>query len=156
MKFATVWCKIALMDWNNLQFFLAVARNGTIRSAAESLKVNHSTVSRRINAYEEQVGMRLFNRANSGYTLMPAGVDMLVSIERIESEVLMLDRKVQGKNLQLSGELRVTMPEPFAIHLMAPVLAEFCQIYPEIELDLAISNRNLRSEERRVGKECRL
>lgn len=131
------------MDWNDLQFFLAVAKKGNIRKAAEWLKVNHSTVSRRINAFEDQVGIRLFNRESSGYRLTPAGIDMLASVERIESEVLTLDREVLGKNVQLHGDLRVTMPEPFAIYLMAPILTAFSQIYPEIQLDLTISNKNL-------------
>jgi len=131
------------MDWSDLQFFLAVAKNGNIRRAAKWLKVNHSTVSRRINAFEEQVGLRLFNRESSGYTLTSAGIDMLASVERIESEVLTLDREVLGKNVQLHGDLRVTMPIAFAIYLMAPILTTFSQAYTEIELDLTISNKNL-------------
>ena len=131
------------MDWSDLQFFLAVAKNGNIRRTAEWLKVNHSTVSRRINSFEEQVGIRLFNRESSGYRLTSAGIDMLASVERIESEVLTLDREVLGKNVQLHGDLRVTMPEPFAIYLMAPALTAFSQTYPEIQLNVTISNKIL-------------
>jgi DNA-binding transcriptional LysR family regulator len=127
------------MDWDDLRFFLAVARKGSIRAGAESLRVNHSTVSRRINAYEKKLGVRLFERLPTGYVLTAAGEDMVASVERIEEEVASLDRQVFGQDMQLNGNLRVTMPLPFCLRLLMPDVAKFSETYPGIELELAIS-----------------
>jgi len=127
------------MDWDDLRFFLAVARTGSIRAGAETLGVNHSTVSRRINAYEKKLGVRLFERLPTGYVLTAAGEDMVASVERIEDEVASLDRQVFGQDAQLNGNLRVTMPLPLVLHLLMPDLAKFSETYPGIELELALS-----------------
>lgn len=126
-------------DWDDLRFFLAIARKGSIRAAADELSVNHSTVSRRISAFEKKLGVRLFDRLPSGYALTPVGEEMIASAERVEDEVLRLNRQITGRDTQLSGVLRVTMPGPLATHLLMPDLAAFSKTYPGIKLELAIS-----------------
>jgi DNA-binding transcriptional LysR family regulator len=127
------------MDWGDLRFFHAIARAGSVRGAAVKMKVNHSTVLRRITTFEEKLGVRLFDRLPTGYVMTPAGEDMLVSAERIDEEVAALDRRVFGQDAQLSGELRVTVPDALGSHLITPILADFSRAYPGIELDLAVS-----------------
>lgn len=127
------------MDWDNLRFFLAVARKGSIRSASAALAVNHTTVSRRISVFEKKIGVRLFDRLPTGYVLTPTGEEMLASAERVEEEVIRLDRQVIGRDAQLSGVLRVTMPGPLASHLLMPDFAAFGRAYPGIRLELIIS-----------------
>ena len=137
------------MDWDNLRFFLMVARKGTIRAASESLSVNHSTVSRRISAFEKQLGVRLFERLPNGYVLTPTGEEMLKSAQFIEDEVVKLDRQVIGRDAQLNGILRVTMPTVLATHLLMPDISAFTKMYPSIHLELAFSSEefNLRKRE---------
>jgi len=127
------------MDWDDLRFFLEVARKGSIRAAAEVLGVNHSTVSRRISAYEKSLGVRLFERLPTGYELTTAGDEMLDSVKRIEEEVATLDRQVFGQDAKLNGHLRVTMPPPLGLHLLMPDIVRFSEIYPGIELELIVA-----------------
>ncbi|MHA1565691.1 MAG: LysR family transcriptional regulator [Alphaproteobacteria bacterium] len=129
-----------MKNWDDLRYFLAVARRGSIRGAAIMLKVNHSTVSRRIDAFEKKLGVRLFERFPTGYFLTQAGEEMLQSAERIESEVAAVDRLVAGRDARLAGLLRVALHDSLAQMLLMPDLAAFCDLYPEIELELVISH----------------
>lgn len=124
------------MDWDDLKFFLAVARRGSIRAAAQVLDVNHATVSRRINAFEEKIAVRLFERLPRGYVLTPAGEEMFASAERIDEEIAALDRRVIGRDTQLSGRLRVTAPQALVTHVLMPGLVAFSEAYPGIEMDI--------------------
>lgn len=127
-------------DWDNLRYFLAVARKGSIRGAATTLGVNHSTVSRRIDGFEKKLGVRLFERFSSGYLVTPAGEEMRQSAEQIESQVAIIDRRVVGRDSRLCGLLRVTLHDSLAQKLLMPDFAAFCAQYREIELELLISN----------------
>ncbi|WP_370978756.1 LysR family transcriptional regulator [Agaribacterium sp. ZY112] len=131
------------MEWNDLQFVLAVCREGTLSGAARTLGVNHSTVFRRISAIENKLGVRLFERLASGYVMTDVGEAMLMSGERIENEVLGLSRKIIGRDLQLSGALRVAVPDALLVKVIMPHLAVFSQLYPKIQLELIISNNFL-------------
>ncbi|MFV1984436.1 MAG: LysR family transcriptional regulator [Thiohalomonadales bacterium] len=141
------------MDWDNLRFFLAVARKGSIRAAAETLGVNHSTVTRRISAFEKKLGVRLFERLPNGYMLTPTGEEMLKSAQHVEEEIIKLDRQVIGRDAQLNGTLRVTMPTALATHLIMPDISAFTKMYPNIQLELAFSSEefNLRKREADVA-----
>lgn len=129
-----------MKDWDDLRFFLAVARKGSIRGAAALLGVNHSTVSRRIDVYEKRLGTRLFERLPSGYFVTQAGEAMRRSAELIETEVDTIDRHVIGGDARLSGVLRVTLTESMAQKLLMPDLVEFTKAHPAIELDLITTN----------------
>jgi len=137
------------MDWDNLRFFLAVARKGSIRAASVALSVNHSTVARRITAFEKKLGVRLFERLPNGYVLTATGEEMMKSAQHVEDEIVKLDRQVIGRDAELNGVLRVTMPTALATHLLMPDIAEFTKAYPGINLELAFSNEefNLRKRE---------
>lgn len=128
-----------MKDWDDFRFFLAVARKGSIRAAAASLAVNHSTVSRRIDAFEKRLNARLFERLPSGYFLTEAGENMLEFAERIESETISAGRLVAGRDALLSGPLRVTLPNTIATKLLMPDLVVFSETHPEISLELDIS-----------------
>jgi DNA-binding transcriptional LysR family regulator len=126
------------MDWDDIRYFLAVARKSSIRGGSALLGVNHSTVSRRINAFEQKLDVRLFDRLPTGYILTSAGEDMLNSAKRIEEEVNTLDRKVLGRDAELSGQIRVTMPAPI-VNIITPELVAFTKTYPGIDLELLVS-----------------
>ena len=127
-------------DWDDLRFFLAVARKGSIRGAAALLGVNHSTVSRRIDSFEKKIGTRLFERLPSGYFITQAGEEMSHSAAKIEAEINTIGRQVTGRDARLDGVLRVTLHDSLAQKLLMPVFVEFGRSYPEIELDLAITH----------------
>lgn len=127
------------MDWNDIRIYLVLVRTGTVRSAAAKLGVSHSTVARRIEAFEKRLGVRLFERSTSGYAVTPAGEDMLAVAERIENEIHGLERRIVGQDQRLSGDIRVTMVDVLATHLLMPHLAEFTRTYPDIALEVVIT-----------------
>ena len=121
-------------SWDDLRFLLAVARAGTLSGAARSLGVNHTTVSRRIQALEEHVGVRLFERLSSGWATTEAGEDLLDSARRVEEEMAAADRRILGQDARLSGTVRVAITDVMAVALMAD-FAAFSEAHPGIELE---------------------
>jgi len=131
------------LEWNDLYLVLAVCREGTLSGAARVLGVNHSTVFRRIVAIEEKLAVRLFERFPTGYVMTEAGEAILESGERVENEVLGLSRKLVGRDFQLSGVLRVAVPDALLMKVLMPHFARFSKRYPNIQLEVEISNNYL-------------
>lgn len=143
-------CENAYMnDWDDIRFFLAVARSGTISGAARDLQVNHSTVSRRVQGLEDKHGVRLFNRQRDGYDLTEAGYSILEQAEAVEFQSQQISRTLFGQDSRLEGNVNLTMPHDIFEHCLADKLAEFCRLYPGIKLNLMVSKgvRNLASRE---------
>lgn len=128
------------LDWDDLKHFLALTRHGSIRAASDKLGVSHSTVARRIEAFEQRLGVRLFERSPSGYAITTAGEEVLEVAEQIESEIHGLERRIVGRDQQLSGDIRVTMVDVLCTHLLMPHLAEFSKRYPDISLEVVIAH----------------
>jgi len=127
------------MDWDDLKVFLAIARKGSVRGAADELKINQSTVSRRIVAFEKTVNSTLFEKLPSGYELTDAGQNILENVEIIEEQVFSIDRSLFSQKDELSGSLNVALPVPLANNFLMPAIARFSKNYPNIRLDLAVS-----------------
>ncbi len=126
------------MNWDNIRLFLALARSNNIREAADRCNVSYSTISRRIDAFERQHSVRLFDRFPSGFALTILGEELLVLAETIEERVLEADRRIFGQETTLAGQIKLSMVDAMATGLLMPDLADFTQIYPEIELELDI------------------
>ena len=127
-------------DWDDLRYFLAVARAGTLSAAARALDVNHSTVFRRMTAFEDHLGVRLFDRLPSGYVLTPAGEQMQDVALGIEERIASLDRRLAGQDSRLTGAVRLTTIDMLAIGVLPRHLAAFRAEYPGIAVGLTISN----------------
>ena len=127
----------------DLRTLLAIAREGSLAGAARRLKVNHSTVFRRLGAIEARLGTRLFERQDGRYATTAAGEDLLRTAERVEAEVEGLERRLSGQDLRLTGSLRLTAPDDLAEIMVMPALVEFRARYPDITVELAVDNRML-------------
>ena len=127
----------------DLATLLAIAREGTLAGAARRLRVNHSTVFRRLGTIEARLGTRLFERQGGSYVTTAAGEDLLRTAERVETEVEALERRLSGQDLRLTGSLRLTAPDDLAEVVAMPLLAQFRRQYPEITLELVLDNRML-------------
>jgi DNA-binding transcriptional LysR family regulator len=127
------------MDWSDLRIFLALARRRSVRAAGQLLAVSHSTIARRIDIFEGRLGVRLFDRQTSGYSLTAAGEELLKTAERVEEDINGAERRLAGQDAKLRGEIKVTMPDALATHLLMPDLAAFSTRYPEIELEVIFS-----------------
>ena len=142
-------------EWDDLRFFLAVARGGTISEGAKALQVNPTTVSRRIRALEERLGVDLFEKLRHGAILSAAGQDMAEVAARMERMTLDLDARIQGLNSRLEGTIRVASIEPFHRHWM-PDYQEFRRRYPGIHLELTASMAMVNVSQREADVALRL
>ncbi|HWK43942.1 MAG TPA: LysR family transcriptional regulator [Stellaceae bacterium] len=131
------------MDWDDLRYFLAIARHGSLSAAAKTLKVTQSTMSRRLEALEQRMGAKLLQKTPSGYVLTAVGVAVLGNVERIEGEALAVERVITGRDVRLEGTIRVTMVETLAVEVLSESFAAFRLKYPGIQLDLITDTRNL-------------
>lgn len=125
------------LDWDDLRAALALGRAGSIRKAARELGVSHSTVLRRLHALERAVGVQLFVDKGEGYEATPAGQDVFETATTLDEAVTSLERRVSGRDLRLTGPVRVTVPDPFA-PLLFPIFAEFSRAQPGIEVTIAL------------------
>lgn len=144
------------MDWDDIRIFLALIRQGSIRSAAEVLAVDHSTVSRRIRALEQKLGVRLVERHSTGYATTLAGEEMLAAALELEEKMMALERRVLGQDARLTGELRVTMPAILATKLLMSDLTAFTTCYPDIELEVLVSCEPLNLTKREADVAIRI
>ena len=127
------------MDWEDVKTFREVMAAGTVRAAAKALKVHHSTVSRRIEQLERSLDAALFERRPEGYFPTQAGEELARAAGQFSDNLVTVERHIVGRDNQLSGSIKVTMAEPFATMLFAPHLAEFCEEYPGLELEIITS-----------------
>lgn len=128
------------LNWDDLKFFLAVARTGTLRGGAESIEVNHTTLTRRLTVLEENVGSRLFDRSRAGLVLTQLGEDLMPHAERVEEEMTAAARAIVGRDAEPSGTVYVTMPHGLAMTSIMQDLAAFSEKYPEITLNMHFTN----------------
>src|SRR5579859_915364 len=142
-----------MIDWDDVRFFLAVARGGSVRAAAERLGVNHATVLRRIAQLEERLGVHMFEKLPSGYRLTAAGEEVLEFAAQMEVSSHQLETRVFGRDQSVRGLLRVTLAPPLATHLLMPDFAEFARLHPDIEMEILSSGElaNLTNREADVA-----
>ncbi len=130
------------MDWDDLRYVLAVARERSLSGAASRLGVTRTTVGRRIRTFEEQLGVRLFDRTPDGFTATAAGADIVSVADRMEVDVHALEGRVQGRDAQLRGMLRVsTLDFLFSGHCEA--FASFAAAHPSIDLTVGINDEEV-------------
>jgi DNA-binding transcriptional LysR family regulator len=132
-----------MLDWNDFRMVLTIARAGGLVRAAEALGVNHSTVFRRLNGLEEQLGVQLFERLPGGYEPTDAGAQLVAAGERIEAETLALERDLAGRDARLRGRLRVTSSETLAFRVLTAEIVRFRAAHPGIQVEVVIENRQL-------------
>jgi DNA-binding transcriptional LysR family regulator len=132
----------AQLDWNDLRYFLAIARAGTLAGAAQALGVNHSTVFRRLNAFEDRLGVRLFERLPEGYVATPEGEEIRRHAEAVDDSVNALARSVAGRDYRLSGRIRLTTAASLASDYVAGYLVKFRETHPDITVEIATGDHD--------------
>jgi DNA-binding transcriptional LysR family regulator len=123
------------VNWDDLRYVLALAEAGSLAKAARTLKVDHTTVGRRIEALESDVGIRLFTRTTNGYTLTREAEELLPDIRDIETNVLAIQRNAQARSQAIQGKLRITASEALGSRFVAPRLAGFARKHPQISVE---------------------
>lgn len=131
------------MDWDDLKILLALSRKGSARAAAQQLGVANSTVTRRLDDMERDLGARLFDRTPEGYRITQVAEDLLPVAENVEEMLLAAEREVSGKDRELKGLIRLTLPTATGLSVLMRRLARFADDYPGIELEIITSADSL-------------
>ena len=127
------------MNWDDLKVLLALSRAGSTRKAAATLGVSNTTVMRRLESLEEQVGGRLFDRTPDGFRVTPLADQLLPTASEVEEILTEAQRQVTGKDAELTGRIKLSLPAVPVTHI-ADAVSEFAIEYPRIELDISVSD----------------
>src|SRR3954447_24300078 len=132
--------RTAHIDWEDLRFFLALARNGTLSATARELRVNHATVARRVGSLEDMLGRVLFDRRASGYLLTPDGKAVLSEAHIMDESALSVLRRLDG-GTQVSGPVRLATGRVLAERFLIDRLRTFHDRFPAIDLEVIGGSR---------------
>ncbi len=124
------------LDWDDLRFVLAVGDGGSLNAGATRLGVRHSTVLRRLDALEARLGTRLFERHRRGYSPTEAGELMVAQAARMAPDIEALRRQILGRDVQLSGSVRLNCAFVAMQYLLPGPLASFARLHPGITVEL--------------------
>jgi DNA-binding transcriptional LysR family regulator len=124
------------VDWNDLKYFLEVARGGSLTHAAGVLRVSQSTVGRRIAELEARLSTRLFARHQTGYHLTDEGRELLGRAEAVEDNMLAFERGASGLSPGVSGMVRLATSDNLASDLVIPALPRFVARHPQLRLEI--------------------
>lgn len=125
---------------DDYQYIVALYQSDTLSGAAKQLKVNHTTVARRIQAFEKRFKVRLFERVPKGYQLTETGKAVLPDIARLKEQQRNIERKLFGQDQLLSGEVNIALTPELANDFVVPALNEFNALYPNIQTNLLIGS----------------
>jgi DNA-binding transcriptional LysR family regulator len=131
-----------MFDWNDLKFFLAVARHGSTIAAGKALQTSQSTVQRRLSELEKKIGRELATRQSTGYRVTPFGEKLLPLAERVEAAIENFEQCITGEVLEEAGVIRMTCPEPIIPRLL-PIIEQFHALHSQIRVEFVTSDRYL-------------
>ncbi len=127
------------VDWGDVQYFLAVAETGSVAAAAQRLKVNHSTVLRRLAQLERSLGARLFDRLPGGYALTSGGNALAEHLAGLSEQVEATERRLTGMDPAIEGPVRVASSDVVVEGLLMPLLAQFRRRHPGVQVQLVMN-----------------
>lgn len=136
---------MALSTWDEIRTAYHVARSGTVSGAADVLGVHHATVIRHVDALEERLGVKLFQRHARGYTPTEAGSDLMQVAQATDDQFTQLMGRIKGQGDSVSGELVVTSLTS-ASSKLTPVLAAFQADHPGLKVRYITGEEVLRLE----------
>ena len=129
------------MNWDDLQYILALHRAGSLSGAAKQLGVNHATVSRRVSAFEAAAGSEAFVKTREGYVLTAFGEQLVASAKEVEQGMLGVERVIRNADDSLSGDVRVTTSQMMSELLVLPVVCELKKQHPGVVVDVIEATR---------------
>jgi DNA-binding transcriptional LysR family regulator len=121
-----------LGDWDDVRFFLAVAKTGSFSAAATQLNTKQTTVGRRIQALERRLGAKLFDRHRHGMEVTPAARGVLVQAESMLANATSIERHLAGLDREMAGVVRVAATEGIAANYLVPRLSDLRKAHPDI------------------------
>ncbi|WP_206076883.1 LysR family transcriptional regulator [Massilia horti] len=143
------------MSWDDVRYFLELARQGKLTAAARALGVEHSTVARRVSALEARLGLRLFDRLPKSWNLTAEGDALVAHARRIEDEALAFSRASAGFGAS-NGTVRISAPPVFASHFLIARLARVRDRWPGITIEMVGESRQANLYRREADLAIRL
>ncbi len=131
------------MEWDDLRYFATLAKVGSVRGAAEQLGVNPSTVTRRLDQMEQDLGVRLFNRSSSGLRITLEGAGVVAQVEAVGLQIEDIQQTLKGLDQRLAGGIRVAVPDVLAVSFLLDELKPFTTLYPDIDLEIIPSYQDM-------------
>ncbi len=132
-----VWAQFTTMfDWEDFKYFHAVAQAGSVRGAGRDLGVHASTVTRRLEQFEQRLGVRLFARTRSGLVITPEGAQAVQALDDVASRLESVERRLKGRDASMAGLVRVNAPEVFRSELFMVNLGAFSRRHPEVIIEI--------------------
>ncbi len=144
------------VDWDDLRFVLAVARGRSLAGAARRLRVNESTVGRRVARVEQRLGARLFERIAGSLTPTEAGCRVIAGAERVELELQAVAGAVAGTDRLAAGTVRLTAVPIVVNRILVPALPSLLSAHPDLEVELIAERRDLSLTRREADIALRL
>jgi DNA-binding transcriptional LysR family regulator len=128
-------------NWQWWQYFLTISEQGSLSKAANELGVSQPTLSRQLLAMESQLGQTLFDRSTQGLKLTSFGQGLLEECQHMHVSALRLQRLADGQSHILSGRIRSSVNELIALYYLPNILPEFLDTYPQLSVEVEVSNR---------------
>lgn len=128
------------LDWDDLRYVLAIADGGSLAKAATTLRVDRTTVLRRINSFERKHAVRILQRLPNGHTLTAAGNEVVAAARGFETTIATIERSLAGQDQRAEGVIRVTTTDTLMASILSPMLTSFQDAHPNISLELSASN----------------
>ncbi len=129
------------MDWQSWQYFLQIARYGSLNRAAHAMDVSQPTLSRHLQALELELGQSLFDRSTQGLTLTRFGQSLLEEAERMQASASRLERLAAGQDQTLTGRVRLSVNELIALYYLPRILPDFMAENPALSVEVEVSNQ---------------
>lgn len=129
------------MNWDDLRFVAALARTGSLSAAARALRVDHTTVARRVASIEASLGTKLFDRLPRGWVLTADGEEIAERVAGLEEQIHALGAFARGRSGALDGTVRVSATPAFGALFLMPRLGLLRERHPGIELELVGESR---------------
>jgi len=126
-----------MAEWSDLRYFLELSRSGTLAAAARKLRVDYTTVGRRLAALERDLGAKLFERTPEGLVLTEAGEGIRAAAEEMEEAALLVEQRALGADRKLAGSVRVATTEMLGQVVVLPAVRALHELHPQIRVDLA-------------------
>ncbi len=142
--------------WDDLRMILAIGENGTLSRAALALRISHPTLSRRLREAEERLGCRLVERTPQIWRLTPAGEEIRALAARMAIDIVELERRIVGRDQGPGGPVRLTAPDAVAEYVLPGILANLGREFPEVSLELVVSNQVLSLAKRQADLAIRV
>jgi DNA-binding transcriptional LysR family regulator len=130
-------------DWNDLKYFLACWRAGSLAGAGRQLQVDQTTVGRRLRALERVLGARLFEHTAGGLVLTPTGEGLIETAQAVEQGVIDIERKASGEDARLEGAVRVATTDSIAASFLLEGMVPLHREHPGIELEVVSGVQSL-------------